>query len=108
VAKSAIQVKWYPLTNIDFKTAETMRKHALCDIRRWKKGLQSLNMEVDWSNLTVDFWIVSPSIDPVLQKQIVDDDHCRYTVTINSTKDWVERIGAIAEGLMRETSPHLF
>lgn len=108
VAKSAIQVKWYPCTNIDFRTAETMRKHALCDVRRWKVGLQSLKMEVDWSNLTMDFWIASPLIDPMLQKQIIDDDHCRYTVTIHNTKDWVEKIGVTAEGLMRETYPDLF
>jgi hypothetical protein len=108
LAKSAIQVKWYPRTPINSKSAIEIRGHALRDIDRWKDGFKSCKMEVDWSSLNVDFWIVSPTIDTVLEKPIIANDHHRYPVTIHGTKDWVEKMGKIAEGLMRETYPALF
>jgi hypothetical protein len=92
LAKSAIQVKWYPRTPINSKSAIEIREHALRDINRWKDGFKSRQMEVDWSSLNIDFWIVSPTIDPVLGKTIIANDHHRYPVTIHGTKDWVEKI----------------
>jgi hypothetical protein len=108
VAKSAIQVKWYPRTSLKPSKAEKIRRNAVRVLNRWNAGLKTI--KVDWSTLQVDFWIVCPNLDLALLNKPLVTNICRkgFLVVVHQVEKWVPHLGNVAKDLIRQNYPEVF